>query len=129
SHTVQLSRTKEYTRHPQKGSVSGGTSPSLCALSPLVFHCPNMLITHLLELTVNLPVFAPGGPNSWRGCAGVTHPRRAGESIIISAMSPMSGLPCRTRTACHFCHTRQQNSRPIDRSSRCSCINAWCGVF
>src|SRR5215510_12010429 len=64
SHTVELSRTRGYARHPQRGSASGRTSPRLCTLSPLVFHRSNMLITHPLELTVNLPVFAPGGPST-----------------------------------------------------------------
>ena len=44
-------------RHQVGHLLASMPSPSL------VYHRPNVLITHSLELTVNFPMFAPGGPN------------------------------------------------------------------
>ena len=49
---------------PGDGRNEERAFPGLFALYPLVFHRSHFLITHHLELTVNLLVFAPGGP-SW----------------------------------------------------------------
>jgi hypothetical protein len=60
-HSVQE---QEDTREiSSDGQQKTGTCPGLCACYFLVYHHSKLLITHPLELTVNLPVFAPGGPS------------------------------------------------------------------
>src|SRR5262245_4360230 len=52
---------------PREGRYQVGHLLASMPSPPIVSHRSNVLITHPLELTVNLPVFAPGGSSclSW----------------------------------------------------------------
>jgi len=81
-------------RHQVGHLLASMPSPSL------VYHRPNVLITHSLELTVNFPMFAPGGPSSSRKaavvCRGSCAPSHTCATCVVHARAGEGGIlyPC-----------------------------------